>query len=177
MTCFRLPERDEEALTAQMARREGVRRVALARVAVEAPFEFAGAVVREDQMRVAIDEAGRDEQPGGRIDLRGQFRGGAGKGVLRPGMDDPAILPGQRAALDQPVGSAIARHRREPAVEQQAIPAGLHAQGPFAGSAGFIDRCARANSSIMCRTNVAPAGASQRNAATDGGGFGSGMRH
>jgi len=85
--------------------------------AVEALFEFLRAVTGEDEVRVAVDQAGSDPRALQRFDLaREPFRR-AGQFIARTGERDEPVLPGDRGIVDAPIGLSIVYQRGQPAIQ------------------------------------------------------------
>ena len=71
--------------------------------AIQTQVEFVGAVAAENQMRVAIDQAGRDQRAVEGLDGISQRGRVAGQIDHAPEPGDPAVMHRDRAVLDQPV--------------------------------------------------------------------------
>ena len=121
---FRLPQQFVLARFAHRAHggedaAAGARDLLVAR-ALQAQFEFGGAVAGEHHVRVAIDQA-RGGQRIGFDDLVGQSVDIAGQVVAAADVREHAVLPAHCAVLDQAV-AGIRIQRCQRGAEDQAVP-------------------------------------------------------
>ncbi len=94
--------------------------------AFEAEFELAGARAGEDEMGVAVDEAGRHPALAAIVDGGGEAIGRAGQRVAPPDECDTVAGDRQRAVGDGAVGRVARCHGGEAEIDPEMVPARGH---------------------------------------------------